>query len=327
MRGFTYPQLKQARDIIISAFGLLEDDATKIIAHNNINDPENITAILAGNLSSVAAVARVLGITLDDNTETRSAEKTDKKKSSKTSISPEKKSRSHKKDSSKAKSKKTNKNPVQDIPTINGDIVTNTDIDGLPAGLPDMIAAALDAFTSKYNMDLTKARQQQWGAACSYVGQTVFKANKKLLADTPPARGGFRYDFNKLYAMVGIWSDYCSLYSKVPLIADYCLFVGVDKSSIYGSGGNYTQEDQVTPARVRLLKKLHDLQESGLASAIVDGRQNPTGALAALNHWHGWTQTREVIHNINGSAPAPAALPVFDGSSGLLEDKNPDKSS
>jgi hypothetical protein len=107
------------------------------------------------------------------------------------------------------------------------------------------------------------------------------------------------------------------------MITDFAAFAGIDPTTVHTVGGEYTADNKATPARLHLLKKLHNLQESGLASAIVDGRQNPTGALAALNHWHGWTKTTEIIHTSAAPAASAPALPVFDGSSGLLEDKNP----
>ena len=194
---------------------------------------------------------------------------------------------------------------------VQGDILTDTDL--LPSGLADSIYSAIDAFCNKHGFDnMEKCRQPSWGACCMFIGQTIFKPNKSILSGAPPKNGGFCYDFRKISAVADIWIYLCGAYGKAPFINDFAHFVGIDKTSLYGVGGNYNME-AATPARVQLLQKLKDAQEGGLAALVADGRQNPTGALACLNHWHGWTTTKEIIHTNGNGGEKAASLPMFNG--------------
>ena len=167
--------------------------------------------------------------------------------------------------------------------------------------------------------DLSKERQPRWGAACYMVGQSVFKCSK-ILHDIQKERvqGGTVYDVGRVSALVDLWGVLCKNFCKAPMIDDFAAFAGVSDTWIYGAN----LPDGLTPARSLLLQKLKRMQEGGLSALIVDGRQNPTGALAVLNHFHGWTQSREIIHTNGGGASSAVALPVFGENSGLIEDKS-----
>lgn len=211
----------------------------------------------------------------------------------------------------------TSRDPLE---VVAGDIVP-ADFGELPPEITDNIYSAIDAFCNKHGFDnMEKCRQPSWGACCMFIGQTVFKPNRKLLAGATPKNGGFRYDFRKISAVADIWIYLCGAYGKAPFINDFAHFVGVDKTFLYGVGGDYYNMETATPARLQLLQKLKDAQEGGLAALVADGRQNPTGALACLNHWHGWTTTKEIIHTTASAVSSSAALPVFGENVHKLEE-------
>ena len=345
MRGYTIPQLKTALAAVMERYTLAENDGVKIIGYTNREHPENIAAILSGDLSSVPASAAALGIVLasqgipkkDTKTSKAGTAKKNPKntratKSGKNSAGSKKKNPSKQKDNTgdSIQADTIAADSLQDIKTIQADILpADYTPDGLPAGLPETIYSYIEDLCKKDNVtDLKKERQTYWKYICICIGSGIFKKSK-ILHDIQKEKshGGTAYDFNKLTTLSTLWGALCLRYNKSPMIDDFANFAGVTDVCLYGTGGGYPDGGGVTPARTSLLKKLHDMQEKGLAGLIVDGRQNPTGALAALNHWHGWTTTREIIHTTGGTAPTPAALPVFDGSSGLLEVKTTDESS
>jgi hypothetical protein len=305
MDKISFKDLKQAAAIVADAFGTSQEDTTKIIVDYR-KSGNQVSKILAGDLSDARSVAQSLGIETGKPQE----RKVEKKATRKTT---EKKTKNKKKES--------------DFNIIEGDVVLQELPHELPPELPETIESLTEAFCNKYDIEnMSKARQTQWAALCRFIGQTVFKKNRGILADRERARrngGGFCYDLNKVSKLADLWIYLCSLYNKAPFVDDFSHFSGLDEVTLYGVGGDYTAEDKVTPERLHLLQKLREAQESGLAGLIVDGRQNPTGALAALNHWHGWTQTREVIHTAGNAAPSAPVLPVFDASAGsLLEIKD-----
>lgn len=213
--------------------------------------------------------------------------------------------------------------PGKDQPeTVAGEIVTDETHDGLPVGLVDLINSYIENFCNRENIqDMRKERQTMWKALCMAIGSDIFKRSKYLHdVQREKTQGGIYYNYKALMALCDLWGGLCYKFGKAPMVDDFARFAGVSDSMIYNAGGNYPNLEKATPARTVLLKKLHTMQEMGLSALIVDGRQNPTGALAALNHWHGWTQTREIIHTAGTGSQTAAALPVFDSSTGILPD-------
>lgn len=337
-------ELKKARDIIADYFSISSGAAARAVgALNAAGRVDDLRAVIGGDLSSVPGVLSDLGIT---------GSITDSKPAAGGSVgapggavaasgsASDKIPATPKKTATMAKSKRkdtssrgagdlftasaggqgvnTPRGASDDLQRVEGEVVDN-----IPGVLPDNVASlvmgAIDSYCEQNNIsDLSKERQPRWGAACYLVGQSVFKGSKILHdMNREKINGGIVYDVGRVSALVELWGVLCQNFCKAPMIDDFAHFAGVSDSWLYGVGS----AEGLTPERAALLQKLKRMQESGLAGLIVDGRQNPTGALAMLNHCHGWTQTREIIHTSGGSQNA-AALPVF-GSDGLqIEDKS-----
>ena len=352
-------EMKKLRDIIADSFGVSPSVAGRVIGYyNGSGRGEIVAAMLAGDLSGVAPALAALGV----NTPEPSPEKISTEPGAGDDMStgagdPVEKISSPAvktaRNASRTKEKKTSgqntivkdqhgsgaawggvvspaalqpiTEPGKDqLETVAGEIVTDETHDGLPVGVSDMVYSYIENFCRRENIeDMRKERQTMWKALCMAIGADIFKRSK-LLHDVPreKTQGGIYYDYDKLLALCDLWGGLCYKFGKAPMIDDFARFAGVSDSMIYNAGGNYPNLEKATPARTVLLKKLHTMQENGLSALIVDGRQNPTGALAALNHWHGWTQTREIIHTAAGSSQTAAALPVFDGGGGILPDKS-----
>lgn len=341
-------EMKKLRDIISDRFGVSPSVAGRVIGYyNGSGRGDMVAAMIAGDLSGVGPALAALGVNISENTPEPSTEK-GPAAGDKITETAAKTARN----ASRGKEKKTSatctapqdqyksgvKYAVQDqlatspalepdqLETVAGEMVPADYNASLPDGIADMVYSALDTFCNNHNFeDLQKARQTAWSSACRFIGQAVFRSNRRILLDAELSRasgGGFCYDFKKLNALADLYIYLCGIYTKAPTIDDFSNFSGCDETTIYMSGAKHTDVQRATPARVQLLQKLHKAQEAGLAALIVDGRQNPTGALAALNHWHGWTQTREIIHTAGQGSQTAAALPVFDSGVGILPDKS-----
>lgn len=157
--------------------------------------------------------------------------------------------------------------------------------------------------------DMSKARQPRWSACCMYIGQRV---NKKLLRQAERGEDGKwnRFNVDVIEAMIPLWLFYCSTYEKAPLKADFVYFAGLSLDWIYEK-----RPERLTPERVEISKKLHELQECGLSGIISDGSRNPTGAIAILNHWHNWTNTSVVVHTSDKQAISAVQLPKLSDNS------------
>lgn len=157
--------------------------------------------------------------------------------------------------------------------------------------------------------DMSKARQPRWSACCMYIGQRV---NKKLIRPQERRDGGkwTGLDTNVMDALLPLWLFYCSTYDKAPMRADFGHFCGASLEWVYS-----TNEKLLTPERIRLTKKLTEIQEAGLSALISDGSRNPTGAIAILNHWHNWTNTSVVVHTSDKQAISAVQLPKLSDNS------------
>ena len=333
-KKFTMIELKKAGAAVADHFGVDVVTGCKLLGFYNAGshkDEKIVADIVAGEFSAVPVAAAALKINIGRVSGLPKNKIPVKKNSHRSSKNPSSDPEKGRKGSADGvnttagkKEKQTEGGAAYDV---NGAVVSAEIVAALPAGvLPDNVPAlvmdVIDSYCEQNNIsDLSKERQPRWGAACYMVGASVFKPSK-ILHDIQKEKinGGMVYDVGRVSALVDLWGVLCQNFCKAPLIDDFARFAGLSDSWLYGVGS----PDGLTPPRASLLQKLKRMQESGLSSMIVDGRQNPTGALAALNHWHGWTQTREIIHSSAAAAPSAPVLPVFDGSAGFLTDSGTD---
>jgi hypothetical protein len=136
------------------------------------------------------------------------------------------------------------------------------------------------------NTDMIKAPQRIWAACSSYVGKNVFKASG-LLKQTELSRAvgqpfmttNNALDIDKVISAINLYIDLCNEYNKAVLVDYIALFCGISDSWIYENMEKLTQKG------MDLSKK----RECSLTASLVDGKTNPTGTIATLNHFHGWT--------------------------------------
>jgi len=196
--------------------------------------------------------------------------------------------------------------------------------EGLPAGIQDMIENAISDFClyecKPPITDLANERAPRWSACCIYIGQTVYKKYNILTRGQPARRGeGFSgaFDYNVIDASIPFWCFYCSRYGKAPLLYDFMCFIGANTDYLYHKNGGL-----LTPSLSRLTKNLKSIQEAGLAGLISDGRGNPTGAIAILNHWHGWNQQTAAPKEITQQVISAASLPRLGAVQGQNDSQN-----
>lgn len=301
--AFSIPELKECSLMIAGAYSITETDARKILNYFLQSGRGDVVRdLIAGKLDAVTGAADALGI-----------------KTGAFQGIPEK---PNKKRSHKRKETDAGRDRIQaaSVEWVTGDVLPADFSGGVPGEIVQRVEDALADFCQKYHIeDLSKERQPRWAAACRWIGESVFKCSDVLRDKNKPVGGA--YDVEKISALVDLYGFMCDQLVKAPFIDDFAHFAGVSDSWLYGVGS----PGGLTPARASLLQKLKLMQERGLAGLIADGRQNPTGALAILNHWHNWVQVREVVHTDGGTATGAAALPVFSAGDGLLIEEKPEK--
>ena len=190
--------------------------------------------------------------------------------------------------------------------------VTDADImppgEKLPPGIKEEIEDAIYTFMA-YECkppleDMSKARAGRWSACCMYIGQTVVKKYLRPKGERDIHARYLPLDTDLVISLAPLWAFLCQLYEKIPLEYDFFYFCGCSYTWIYADCG-----EEVTREKNKILQVLHVLQEKSLSTFISDGTRNPTGALAILNHCHGWHKESTVVHNVTMTSISAADLP------------------
>lgn len=155
--------------------------------------------------------------------------------------------------------------------------------------IKDRIRQTINEYLLIHDMeqsDMIKAPQRIFGALSDYIGEKVFKDTKILKMTPYDDKGAYitnnnAYDVDKIADILGFYFTLCKEYNKAFLLDYAAGFLGITEQTLYNIS------DKLTSAGFELGKK----RENSLAAGIVDGKQSPVGALAALNHWHGWSGT------------------------------------
>lgn len=327
----TFQQIKDICTAICTAYGITDTDGKRITKELS---PDQLSAVLAGDLSGVPAVAARLGIVqaptegnmeLDHETPTGETVQPDHGKHTEHA---EKRPKNARKGTKKEKPiectpvvapapaepiKAYDVEPVEVLERVTGEIVED-DHDTLPASIQCDIENWLAEFSQKYNLDLEKCAGLQWRSVCIYIGQRVQKSGILLDHARMKTHGGKIYDVHKVEILMHIWEYLTGLYKHIPLACDFISFTGVSHEWFYDSRG------LLTSSRVELTKKMRAIEEKALSAALADSRENPTGRIYYTKARLGWQETTTIQHvSATAAAPTVTALPVFDTSSNTTE--------
>lgn len=322
----TFPQLKAAAAAIAEKYNISGDDSRRIIGQYNKDNNPALSDVVAGDLSSVPAVAASLGIVSG-----KKIEGSTKKISRKDKPVKDRKQKTAIKDTA-LKDRKREPAAIDTAPVIDNALCDSTPVndhailetvageivpDGmLPASITDDIENWLADFSQRYDIDLLKASGQQWRSACMYIGKHIQASGILLDMQRLKTHGGSKiYNPSVVAALLPIWEYITGLYKHVPLACDFIAFSGVSREWFYDSA------NRLTSSRVDLLKKAREIEESALSVAIADHRENPTGRIYYTKARLGWQETTTIQHvSVSAAAPA-AALPVFGPAGEMLPEK------
>lgn len=187
------------------------------------------------------------------------------------------------------------------------------DIDGSTAGgahdLPPEFLQTLQSIIKEWLIDnniesMEKAAALQWRACCLYIGQYIKNNNIVVDKKRTAREGGKIYSVSALLQLVDLWEYLCALYKKTPLASDFIAFAGVSHNYFYGGSGG-----KLTTAGGVIWKKVQDIQQGGIASGIVDGRENPTGKIYFSKAVLGWSESGIMRQNSDDLTENNGALP------------------
>ena len=169
----------------------------------------------------------------------------------------------------------TENEPIKPLERVQGETVSNNlDIEQLTDTIHQYILDYCIKNGMDTDTDLIKAPQRIWGAVSHYIGKNVFSEPRLLFEPHKPNT----IDIYKVVQVIPIYYTLCDRYNKAVLIDYVAYFLGVSDDWIYQN------TEKLTTFGIDLRKK----REDSLTACIVDGKQSPVGALAVLNHFHGW---------------------------------------
>lgn len=146
--------------------------------------------------------------------------------------------------------------------------------------------------------------QIQFKALCVYIGRRV---NKPLLTASYVSGSPSPYNQDILRELFPVWAYFAACGGFVPFVDDFLAFCGLSYDYIYSSPA------KISPTRAEFTQKIKDFQQMALSAKLADGRGNPTGLLAILNHAHGWTTAAADADKKTITAASVASLPDLSG--------------
>lgn len=172
-------------------------------------------------------------------------------------------------------------------------------LDSVKAEIP----VVLENYSDTYGIsDWKKCKPLEWRGFCRYTAKTLFY-DKTLLKEPLQDNGSCAitnsgaFSIPLLSALWDIYADLCLSVPALPCrVSDFESFVGLSDPYFRAL------LRRVSPLGVRLFEKSYYEQEQSMAMAAEGGRINVTMALAWNNHFHGWTQAKEIIHRDGGAA-------------------------
>ena len=179
-------------------------------------------------------------------------------------------------------------------------------VSSLPFDFTDTIKSIILSYCKQYNIDdMSKASALQWRGACQFVGMWAKQNNIFLDMEKTRAKNNPVYDPQKISDAASVWAFLCVSYKKTPLVSDFIEFVNVSRSWFYNVNGHC----DLSSAGGQIIKKVSDLQAAGVASGIVDGRENPTGKIYFSKAVLGWSENGIMRQNDTDAGAACDGLP------------------
>lgn len=160
----------------------------------------------------------------------------------------------------------------------------------------------LDRFCDEQKIDdLREITQNVWNAALMYVRRHVF-FDKKILKEKGPLEGYRNNNYSNEYSKLNMSNcnkynielvdqicDYyiylCMLYSKEVSIVGFGNLTGISSHTIHQWGN---EDRRLSTASFTIYQKLVKFNEESLANLLISSKRSPVGAIATLNHRHGW---------------------------------------
>lgn len=138
--------------------------------------------------------------------------------------------------------------------------------------------------TNVFTARLTSAGREVFGRNCEVLRASPYDRKTDTLISNNNA-----LKQSLLSYLADFYIELSYLYNKVPSKYTFCKMLGISKSDLY----NWSSLGKATPEGLDIVKKITEANEEALAGRLIDGKQNPVGTLAILNHVHHWNESED----------------------------------
>jgi len=153
--------------------------------------------------------------------------------------------------------------------------------------------------------DMRKESQAVFLSCLYYIYCHVFKDNMYLLKIN---QREFNPDNVYKLCIYYIYS-LCNKYNKIPSMYGFSTLSGIDIDTLLSwNSNNDTYKTEHNKQRNKVYRLLKDYRQMGLADRIADGKTNPVGPIAILNHEYNW-QTAAAAQGTQKPLLSSADLP------------------
>lgn len=194
-------------------------------------------------------------------------------------------------------------------------MLNNNDIEKLKVYESD-IHLYFDQFCIDNNIqDMSKESQNLFTSCLRYISKHVFsnrdKLKDKTLIDNGSAANSHlgRYNYELINNILDIYIyDLCYRYNKQVSIVGFGTLININPDIIELWGRNH---NMLSPVGTNIYKRLIDSRQESLSNRLYDGKTNPVGTIAILNHYHNWSSPYAPDRNVNNRLAA-AELPKLN---------------
>lgn len=157
--------------------------------------------------------------------------------------------------------------------------------------LSNLVNNYMTEWLEQNNIESLKAEPQNvFNAFNIAVGRNAIRP----ILDATTNKGA--YDVELLDTLFNIYTSICSLYNKEVNITGFSYFCNVSTTMFNdwtNSKTGRTAGEELTTARLNLVKKIYKTREDSLSNMLTSGK-NPVGTIAILNHAYHWQSDSNV---------------------------------
>lgn len=162
-------------------------------------------------------------------------------------------------------------------------------------------------FVSPEDFITNRISPNVWRACLRHVGKQIYADGALKVED----RTFNQYDADKVEEALNLYLDLCDEYQKAPSCYTFEAFTGVTDEilDLWNRGERLTLDTVGNSKKRNFQTILKNARQLALEDKLENGKQNPVGVIAIMNHEFGWNQSVPEIPTNKPKALSSGELP------------------